>query len=246
MSTIQLTEGISLFSGTMFDYNAPEKSNVTIDDIAHALSHVCRFAGHVRHFYSVAQHAVNASYLVPAEHAYAALMHDTAEAFTNDLPTPLKIAFPVFKELEVRIETAMAEKFGFEFPLHDTIKYADLQMLLLEKEELKGDFSNWAVLNGVERPNNKMISMLEMSSTEAKRRFLHRFEELSAPEFDAILSGWSMTEQGNLRGAIWRDRKGRFENGTVVRTSRVTKIERGIALTNSGTRYKLELQDAAA
>lgn len=179
MTTVQLNEGIRLYSGAMFDYNAPQDSDVTIDDVAHALSHVCRFAGHIRHFYSVAQHAVNVSRLVPPEHAYAALMHDTAEAFTNDLPTPLKTAFPVFKELEVKIETAMANKFGFQYPLHESVKYADLQMLLLEKEMLKQDFSDWAVLEGVEHPDTHRLWMIETSPAEAKRRFLHRYKELT-------------------------------------------------------------------
>lgn len=245
MTAIQLTEGIALYSGAMFDYNAPEKSDVQIDDIAHALSNVCRFAGHIRHFYSVAQHALNVSYLVPREHALAGLLHDTSEAFTNDLPTPLKIAFPVFKELEVRIETAMAAKFGFEFPLHESVKYADLQMLLIEKEDLRQDFSNWAVLEGVERPRSKLLWMQETTPAEAKRRFLARYDELTRPQFDAVLGSWSMTSQGQLRGVIFGDRKGRFKNGAVVHTSRVTKIEQGIATTNSGTRYKLELADAA-
>lgn len=179
MSTIQLTEGIALYSGAMFDYNAPQDSNVQIEDIAHALSHVCRFAGYIRHFHSVAQHAVNVSYLVPEEDAFTALMHDTAEAFTNDLPTPLKIAFPIFKELEVKIESAMAAKFGFRFPLPDSVKLADLQMLRIEKEDLKDDFSNWAILDGIERPDSQRLRMDEMTPSVAKRLFLNRYKELT-------------------------------------------------------------------
>lgn len=179
MTTVQTTEGIRLFSGAMFDYNAPEKSDVTIDDIAHALSHVCRFAGHCQYFYSVAQHAVNVSHLVPEEHAFAALMHDTAEAFTNDLPTPLKTAFPVFKTLEVKIERAMARKFGFQYPLSEEVKYADLQMLRLEKEQVKGDLSSWETLRDVVLPESPGLWVLELSPSEAKRRFLNRYRELT-------------------------------------------------------------------
>ena len=60
---ITLDRGIQLYSGVFFDYNNPDESDVGIDDIAHALSHVCRFAGHVSSFYSVAQHCVNTSYI---------------------------------------------------------------------------------------------------------------------------------------------------------------------------------------
>src|SRR5258705_3135298 len=128
---------ISLLSGARFNYNKPEESDVTIEDLASALSNICRFSGHLPRFYSVAQHLVNASYLVPSPIAFDALMHDTAEAFTNDLPTPLKWALPIFKELEVKIESAMAKKFGFNFPYPPEVKVADTQMLLLEKRFVK-------------------------------------------------------------------------------------------------------------
>jgi 5'-deoxynucleotidase YfbR-like HD superfamily hydrolase len=123
MSAVVLSDGIRLLSGALFDYNAPRASEVLISDIAASLSKVCRFAGHIHQFYSVAQHAVNTRLIVAPEYAFTALMHDTAEAFTNDLPTPLKFAVPIFKELEVRIESAMAERFGFTYPLPDAVKF---------------------------------------------------------------------------------------------------------------------------
>ena len=122
---------ISLLSGAKFNYNKPEESDVTIDDIASALSNVCRFSGHLPRFYSIAQHLVNTSHIVPEELAFTGLMHDTAEAFTNDLPTPLKWALPIFKELEGKIESAMSEKFGFHYPYPAEVKEADTIMLML-------------------------------------------------------------------------------------------------------------------
>ena len=177
---IQLNEGIRLFSGVMFDYNNPGESDVAIEDIAHALSNICRFAGHVRHFYSVAQHAVNCSCIVASEFAYEALLHDTAEAFTNDLPTPLKFAVPIFKDLEVRIESAMAERFNFTYPLPAEVGLADLQMLQLEKNELKGTEGDWEVLRGVESAHLRgLVDLSPWTPAEAKARFLDRYEELS-------------------------------------------------------------------
>jgi uncharacterized protein len=181
MTTIQLTDGIQLFSGAFFNYNDPGSSDVTIEDIAHALSNVCRFAGHVSHFYSVAQHAVNCSLIVPEEHAFSALMHDTAEAFTNDLPTPLKTAIPIFKELEVSIETAMGKRFGFQYPLSPEVRLADLQMLKLEKEALKPHASgNWEVLDGIEIGGlEQIVNLGIVSPTIAKNAFLQRYRELA-------------------------------------------------------------------
>lgn len=176
---IQLADGIRLLSGAMFDYSAPEKCEVHIRDIAGALSKVCRFAGHIDRFYSVAQHAVNVSRIVPAEHAWTALMHDTAEAFTNDLPTPLKHAFPAFRELEQRIEAAMAARFQFTFPLPQAVKVADLQMLKLEKIVLKRDFTEWGILDGVEtRDMEHLADLSPHSPDEAGKMFLARAADL--------------------------------------------------------------------
>ncbi len=177
--TIQLYHGIALLSGSMFDYNNPEGSEVEIEDIATALSNVCRFAGHVNYFYSVAQHVVNCSLIVPPQHAFTALMHDTAEAFTNDLPTPLKAAFPVFKELETRIETAMSKRFGFEYPLPPEVKLADTQMLKIEKEKVKKDFTEWDILTGIETDDLlQYVDVRPMTPHRAKHKFLERYYEL--------------------------------------------------------------------
>jgi 5'-deoxynucleotidase YfbR-like HD superfamily hydrolase len=174
---------ISLLSGTTFNYNKPEESDVTIEDIASALSNVCRFSGHLPRFYSVAQHLVNTSYIVPVEHAFTALMHDTAEAFTNDLPTPLKWAFPIFKELEVKIESAMGNKFGFQYPYPDEVKEADTIMLMLEKYFVKDCNQHWPMYEAyTKRRVAKYRDMVDLDSWQprrAKREFLERFEELS-------------------------------------------------------------------
>lgn len=177
--TVLLGDGIRLLSGELFNYNAPHETEVQIEDIAAALSKVCRFAGHIHRFYSVAPHAINASRIVSREHAFNALMHDTAEAFTNDLPTPLKYAVPIFKDLEVSIESAMAERFGFAYPLPEAVKVADAQMLAIEKVRLKKDHSHWSVLDGVETAHvEHLVDMSPMSPTRAERLFLERYAEL--------------------------------------------------------------------
>lgn len=179
MSGLKIEEGIALLSGVLFNYQDPGACEVEIEDIASALSNVCRFAGHLPCFYSVAQHAVNASYIAPAGHEFAALMHDTAEAFTNDLPSPLKWAFPVFKELEVSIETAMSSRFGFEYPLSPEVRLVDLQMLKLEKEGVKGDPAHWEMLDGIE--TDDLIHLVDLESwvpSTARRLFLARYREL--------------------------------------------------------------------
>lgn len=176
---VNMGQGITLLSGAMMNYLKPEESTCTIDDIATALSNVCRFSGHLPRFYSVAQHAVNTSRIVDEEHAFTALMHDTAEAFTNDLPTPLKVALPIFKDLEVAIETAMSNRFGFQYPLPDPVKLADSQMLLLEKTYVKEDKNHWTAFDGIEFEHlSHLVDLNSWQPRRAKREFLERFEEL--------------------------------------------------------------------
>src|SRR3546814_17812430 len=90
--------------------------------------------------------------LVPYDLAFTGLMHDTSEALTNDITTPLKQRVPDFKTLEVSIETEMARQFGFQFPLPAPVNYADLPLLKVAKDLIKQDFSDWECLPGGEEP----------------------------------------------------------------------------------------------
>lgn len=180
---------ISLLSGTTFNYNFPEQSDVTIDDLAAATSNICRFAGHLPRFYSVAQHLVNTSKLVEGmggslDEQFDAVMHDTAEAFTNDLPTPLKWALPIFKELEIKIESAMGERFGFQYPYPAIVKEADTLMLMLEKYYVKEEFGEWPHYEKytpeyVEQ-YRQYVDLNSWQPVRAKREFLERYNKLKA------------------------------------------------------------------
>ena len=49
---------ITTVTGKHFYPLNPDQQNIDIEDIAHALSLICRANGHFRHFYSVAQHSL--------------------------------------------------------------------------------------------------------------------------------------------------------------------------------------------
>lgn len=179
---------IGLLSGAKMDYDNPEESDATLDDIASALSNICRFSGQLPCFYSVAQHLVNTSRIVPSEHAYTALFHDTAEAFTNDLPTPLKWSLPIFKELEVKIESAMGKRFEFNYPYPPEVKLADTQMLLLEKKYVKLDDREWPnhepLSLDVEALLLQKVDIKPWQPVRAKREFLERYAQLRIFRFE--------------------------------------------------------------
>ena len=69
---------------------SPHPEEIDIDDVAHSLSQMCRFLGHTDGFYSVGQHSVLVSELVPAQDALWGLLHDASEAYLCDLPAPIK------------------------------------------------------------------------------------------------------------------------------------------------------------
>ena len=91
---------INTQSGRHFNYQRQRSEDICIEDIATALSHECRFAGHTDHFYSVAQHSVLVSEMLPPELALEGLLHDAMEAYFKDIPTPLKSLMPGYKKLD--------------------------------------------------------------------------------------------------------------------------------------------------
>lgn len=185
------TPTILVRGGTYFDYEHPEQSQFTIEDIAHALSHVCRFGGHTPYHYSVAQHSVYVSQLVPERHQLAALLHDAAEAFIGDMPRPLKRLMPEFKAMEKRIEVAIFRHFGLpvtsifqigiplqcEVKMAPCIKDADNAMLRAEQVQLMANNDGWTDTHNVEAAP---ILIERWAPDRAKMEFLSRFHELEA------------------------------------------------------------------
>jgi 5'-deoxynucleotidase YfbR-like HD superfamily hydrolase len=171
---------ILLHSGCYFDFNQPEASDFSLDDIAHGLSNLCRFTGQCREFYSVAQHSFLASYLVPPPYALQALMHDAAEALVGDMSSPLKQMLPAYKEIELRVERAIFARFGLPEHLHPCVKQADLVMLATEQRDLMDlscAWKPWECLEGIDPKEGWTIA--PRPPREAKAAFISRFIELT-------------------------------------------------------------------
>lgn len=162
VENLYTTDCIRTNSGQYVNVFATKPSTIIIEDIAHSLSHQCRFGGHLPYLFSVAMHSISVSYLVPKEHAFAALMHDASEAYLLDIPRPIKERMPEYKGIEHQLMQVIAYKFGFQYPLHDEVKKADNIALENEWKEI--------FLGG-------SIQYI-MPAARAKELFLQRFYEL--------------------------------------------------------------------
>lgn len=127
MSTENLyTPGcIRTFTGKYINPCKPDPDLIYIEDIAHALSMQPRFGGHLPVFYSVAQHCVEVMRSVSGEIRMGALLHDASEAYLIDVPRPVKEQLLNYREIECTLMEVIADKFGFQWPLHEDIKAAD-------------------------------------------------------------------------------------------------------------------------
>lgn len=126
---------IETFTGRQFYPLDPNPEDICIEDIAHALSNICRFNGHVKQFYSVAEHSVFVALCSPVKHRVAALLHDASEAYLCDLPRPVKLNVIGYAEAEHRLMECIARKFGFGMPLPEIVKLNDNRILLDEREQ---------------------------------------------------------------------------------------------------------------
>jgi len=162
---------------------APE--DIDPADIALALSNLCRFGGHSRAFYSVAQHSVIVCDLLaetgaPADQVLAALLHDASEAYLGDLPHPIKHRSELgaqFKAAEHRLEAVINARFGLPPEASAAIKPIDRALLATERRTFSRVAWEWPELDGVE-PLDLEIEPWE--PRRAAREFLDRYERLEA------------------------------------------------------------------
>lgn len=123
----------------------PQLDQIEIEDIARALSNICRFGGQIKRHYSVAQHSLHVMELVPEQYKFEALMHDAAEAYTTDIPTPLKRELGnAFSTIELRINVAVGERFKVDLTqLPDCVHVADRIMCVSERDQLCANPLPW-------------------------------------------------------------------------------------------------------
>lgn len=163
---------IRLGNGRKFFFLDPKPSDFDINSGAKALSMLCRYAGQVDKFYSVAEHSCRVCDILPEEVKLEGLMHDFCEQLLGDITTPLKKMLPTYKTIEENTEEQMSRKFKLVFPFPPEIKVADMTLLVTEMRDLLpgNDFKNFPFepLDGIIKP---------WSMKKAEREFLKRYEQ---------------------------------------------------------------------
>ena len=167
-----------IYNGKKFWPLDPRPEDVCIDDIAHALSMICRFGGHCNDFYSVAQHSVLVSQNIEEKYQLHGLLHDSAEAYIGDIVLPLKKYMKGIKEIEKKIEIAIFEHFGLVYSYNHKIKTADKIVLYTEMRDLMAEPpEEW------QEYNEYIYLLLEsriipLNSKDSERLFLERYNIL--------------------------------------------------------------------
>jgi hypothetical protein len=197
---------IVTYTGKKFFFDDITPEQIDIKDIAHALSMLCRFTGHIHQFYSVAQHSllVDSQINGPSNLHLAVLLHDAAEAYVNDLASPLKRwmnhrrGVPVstclttwtYKGLHDQILKAIYQKFGVFVNRGDqfTVKRVDAEACVFEAEAFLGLTPQTMECHGfdpglcgtftVGPPRKYAEKHGDRSRKNVERDFLVRFHEL--------------------------------------------------------------------
>jgi len=132
------TDWIQTFTGKKFFPLTPDPELICIEDIAHSLSMQCRYNGHSKQFYSVAQHRVILSqkFFSSRDMQLAALLHDASEAYLSDIPRPLKNLpqFAFYRQVEDRLSQLIYSRFGVKIDRDEQalIKAYDNEMIYHE------------------------------------------------------------------------------------------------------------------
>jgi uncharacterized protein len=176
---------IMTFSGHGFVFEHPDPDCIVIEDIAHALSNICRYTGHVPKFYSVAQHCVLVSRMVEKQYgesfALEGLLHDSAEAYVTDVNKPLKTLLgEPYKRLETIAMKAIADKFGVPYEKSAPVAYCDGALYLAERRDLFGSMKPSFTFTHHQEKKACEEVIRPWSPFVAEQSFLNRFDEVKS------------------------------------------------------------------
>jgi len=183
MSEVRKGDWIKTWSGRQFWPMDPKVEDVNILDIAHSLSNLCRYGGHVNRFYSVAEHSIHIASRLQNE-GYDkqiikwALLHDATEAYCADVPRPLKNFLPDYMKIEEGISKVIIEKYNMLPDMPDIVKEYDDRITLNEMDILTNNES-FPVREGNRLPivSNKILNW-KLTPVEIRSKFIWMCNEL--------------------------------------------------------------------
>lgn len=169
---------ITTYTGVHFTPTEPKAEDIRIEDIAHALSMICRGNGHVKTFYSVGEHCINCAAEAEARGyskrvVLACLLHDAGESYLSDVPSPFKKHLKDYIQMEDRILSLIYQKF-----LHSDLTEEEASKVLeIDKDLLKHDLF-YLLGEGEEEALPKLKKPYqygELSFRDTERRYLEIF-----------------------------------------------------------------------
>lgn len=177
------------FSGRMFWPLDPRPDEFDLEDIAHALSNICRFSGHTLDFYSVAQHSVFVAKLciekANDQAGLYGLLHDASEAYLGDVIRPLKYqpCMTEYLEVEKTLDKALYKWAKLDWPwrtTHDVVKWADNTALATEGRDIMSPSpSPWGFPGGILPYGHPVAdAIVPLSPRDAKEQFLRMADGL--------------------------------------------------------------------
>jgi len=145
---------IQTYTGGKFDFDDLESNEINIEDIAHSLSMLCRYNGHTKMFYSVAEHSLLIAEVVSDKAKLFALLHDAAEVYISDISRPLKKFLSYqgtsIKDFESQVLKVILKRFDidlYQIPttIRNEVNEADNRILVNERGILNrcNDESIW-------------------------------------------------------------------------------------------------------
>jgi uncharacterized protein len=177
------------YTGKAFYHMDPRPEEICIEDIAHALANTCRFNGHCKKYYSVAQHSVLVSHLlgeyavdmgvlpgIVNAYALGGLLHDAAEAYCGDMVRPLKHEIPLYKFVENRILDVILKKFGVGSLPDNWLKADNVALATEVRDLLATPPMPWSDTVGMKPLLQKIVPL---SPKNAEVAFLQRFNDLT-------------------------------------------------------------------
>jgi 5'-deoxynucleotidase YfbR-like HD superfamily hydrolase len=161
---------IRTVNGNWVNVFEPDPDYFDIEDIAHALSNLCRFGGQIKKYYSVAAHSIWCCHEAEKrgmnkKMQLTALMHDSSEAYLVDMPRPIKKRLKEYKEIEDNLMSELSKKYNFYWPMPIEIKEIDSYALQVEWDYLM-----------VEKPDAKQINVYSIEDTA--NYFLYTYNKL--------------------------------------------------------------------